>query len=125
MSVTIYHNPGCGTSRTVLAMIRETGEEPNIVEYLKSPPDRPTLIDLMTRMNITPRDLLRRKGQAYERLIADLPSLTDEQALDAMLAQPILLERPIVVTERGVRLCRPSERVLEILPPGLRQPAAS
>ena len=116
MTITIYHNPACGTSRNVLAMIRQSGEEPEIVEYLKTPPDRATLIDLIRRMGITPRALLRRKGTPYDELGLDDPKWTDDQLIDFMLAHPILINRPIVVTQKGVRLSRPSETVLEILP---------
>ena len=116
MPVTIYHNPACGTSRNVLAMIRQSGEEPTVIEYLKNPPTRERLIELIGAMGISPRDLLRRKGTPYDELGLDNPSLTDDQIIDAMLAHPILINRPIVVTDKGVRLCRPSETVLEILP---------
>jgi len=113
---TIYHNPSCGTSRNVLAMIRAAGEEPRIIEYLKTPPSREELKGLLRQMAIAPRDLLRRKGTPYDELGLDDPKWTDEQLLDLMLRHPILIERPIVVTDKGVRLCRPSETVLEILP---------
>ena len=116
MTVRIYHNPQCGTSRNVLAMIRNSGEEPEIIEYLKTPPTREKLVELIARMGISPRDLLRRKGTPSEELGLDNPDLQDEQLLDAMLAPPILINRPIVVTPRGVKLCRPSETVLDILP---------
>lgn len=116
MTVSIYHNPQCGTSRNVLAMIRNSGEEPEIIEYLKTPPTREKLVELIARMGISPRDLLRRKGTPYEELGLDNPDLTDEQLLDAMMAHPILINRPIVVTPQGVKLCRPSETVLDILP---------
>jgi arsenate reductase len=116
MSVTIYHNPACGTSRNVLALIRNSGEEPRIIAYLKTPPTRDELIDLIARMGIRVRDLLRRKGTPYDELGLGDPKLTDDQLIDAMLAHPILIERPIVVTLLGVRLCRPSEAVLAILP---------
>jgi arsenate reductase len=116
MSVRIYHNPDCGTSRNVLAMIRQSGEEPEIVEYLKTPPSRAELEDLIGRMGIGVRDLLRRKGTPYDELGLDDPSLTDAQLLDAMMAHPILINRPIVVTDMGVKLCRPSEAVLDVLP---------
>lgn len=116
MSVTIYHNPACGTSRNTLAMIRASGEEPEIVAYLETPPDRETLLGLLSAMGIGPRAILRRKGTPYDTLGLDDPSLTDDALIDAMLAHPILIERPIVVTKHGVRLCRPSETVLEILP---------
>jgi arsenate reductase len=117
MTVTIYHNPACGTSRKVLGLIRASGAEPRIVEYLKAPPDRATLLDLIARMGIAPRALLRRRGTPYDTLGLDDPALADEALVDAMLAHPVLIERPIVVTPRGVRLCRPPETVLDILPP--------
>lgn len=113
--ITIYHNPACGTSRNVLALIRNTGEEPEIIEYLKTPPTRETLVELVGRMGIHVRDLLRRKGTPFEELGLDAPTLTDDQLLDAMMAHPILINRPVVVTETAVKLCRPSETVLEIL----------
>lgn len=116
MTVRIYHNPQCGTSRNVLAMIRNSGEEPEIIEYLKTPPTREKLVELIARMGISPRDLLRRKGTPYEELGLDNPDLKDEQLLDAMMAHPILINRPIVVTPQGVKLCRPSETVLDLLP---------
>jgi len=116
VSVTIYHNPNCGTSRNVLGLIRNSGEEPRIVEYLKTPPSRVELVDLIHRMGIPVRELLRRKGTPYEELNLDAPALTDDQLIDAMLAHPILINRPIVVTPLGVKLCRPSEVVLDILP---------
>lgn len=116
MTITIYHNPKCGTSRNVLAMIRETGEEPQVVEYLNTPPSRAELVDLIARMGMTPRALLRRKGTLYDDLGLDDPALTEDALIDQMLAHPILIERPIVVTPLGVRLCRPKETVLEILP---------
>jgi arsenate reductase len=114
--VTIYHNPACGTSRNVLGLIRNSGVEPRIVEYLKTPPTREELADLIRRMGIPVRAVLRRKGTPYDELGLDAPSLTDDQLLDAMMAHPILINRPIVVTPLGVRLCRPSETVLDILP---------
>jgi arsenate reductase len=116
MSTVIYHNPACGTSRNVLGLIRNSGEEPVIIEYLKNPPSRQELISLIGRMGIPVRDLLRRKGTPYEELKLDDPTLTDDQLIDAMMAHPILINRPIVVTPRGVKLCRPSEVVLDILP---------
>jgi len=115
MPVTIYHNPACGTSRNTLAMIRESGEEPEIIEYLKTPPTKTKLKELIKAMGISPRELLRRKGTPYDELGLDDASLTDEQLVDAMVAHPLLINRPIVVTPRGARLCRPSETVLEIL----------
>lgn len=116
MAIKIYHNPKCGTSRNTLAMIRASGEEPEIVAYLDTPPDRATLLGLIRDMGLTPRDLLRRKGTPYDTLGLDDPAVSDEALIDAMLAHPILIERPIVVTPLGTRLCRPSETVLEILP---------
>ena len=114
--VTIYHNPNCGTSRNVLDLIRNAGIEPTIIEYLKAPPDRQTLLGLIKRMGIRVRDLLRRKGTPYDELGLDDPKWTDDQLIDAMLANPILINRPIVVTPLGVKLCRPSEIVLDMLP---------
>lgn len=116
MTVTIYYNPACGTSRDVLAMIRNSGEQPTVIEYLKMPPSRAELVSLVERMGISIRDLLRRKDTPYDKLGLDDPDLTDGQLLDAMMAHPILINRPIVVTPLGVRLCRPSETVLDILP---------
>ena len=115
MTVTIYHNPDCGTSRNVLGLIRNSGEEPKIIEYLKTPPSRDELKDLIGRMGMPVRDVLRQKGTPYDALGLDNPELTDEQLLDAMMAHPILINRPIVVTPAGVKLCRPSEAVLDIL----------
>ena len=116
MTVTIYHNPACGTSRNVLGLIRNAGEEPRIVEYLKTPPGRDELVDLIARMGIPVRELLRRKGTPYDDLGLDDPALSDARLIDAMMAHPILINRPIVVTPLGARLCRPSEAVLDILP---------
>ena len=116
MDITIYHNPNCGTSRNTLAMIRNTGVEPQIIEYLKTPPTREVLKDLIARAGLTVRQAIREKGTPYAELGLDNPALTDEQLLDAMLAHPILINRPFVVTSKGVRLCRPSELALEILP---------
>jgi len=116
MTVTIYHNPQCGTSRNTLAMIRNSGIEPEIVEYLQTPPSREMLADLVRRMNVPVRAVLREKGRLYEELGLSDSSLSDDQLLDAMAANPILIQRPIVITETGVRLCRPSEAVLDILP---------
>jgi arsenate reductase len=116
MTVTIYHNPACGTSRNVLALIRNSGEEPQVIEYLKTPPTREELVDLIRRMDIPVRDLLRKRGTPYEELGLDDPNLTDDQLLDAMIANPILINRPIVVSPLGVRLCRPSEAVVTVLP---------
>ncbi len=116
MSVTIYHNPACGTSRNTLGLIRNSGDEPTVVEYLKTPPSRAELVSLIARMGISPRDLLRRKGTPYDELGLDDASLSDDALIDAMMAHPILINRPIVVTPAGVKLCRPSEVVLDILP---------
>jgi arsenate reductase len=115
-NVTIYHNPQCGTSRNTLAMIRQSGEEPAVIEYLKTPPSRETLVGLLRDLGLSPRDLLRRKGTPYDALDLDNPKWTDDALIDVMLAHPVLINRPIVVTPLGVRLCRPSETVLEILP---------
>ena len=115
-SITIFHNPACGTSRNTLAMIRNSGEEPRVVEYLKTPPTGETLRGLLAAMAMAPRALLRRKGTPYDELGLDEPKWSDEQLLDFMLAHPILINRPIVVTPIGTRLCRPSEEVLDILP---------
>jgi arsenate reductase len=114
--VTIYHNPSCGTSRNVLALIRNAGVEPTIIEYLKTPPDRATLVDLLRRMNMRPRELLREKGTPYAELGLGEMRWTDEELIDQMLAHPLLINRPVVVTDWGVKLCRPSEAVLDILP---------
>ncbi len=116
VSVTIYHNPACGTSRNTLALIRNAGVEPTVIEYLKNPPDRVTLQDLLARMGIRPRELLRKKGTPYEELGLGADHWSDDQLIDQMLAHPILINRPIVVTPWGVKLCRPSEVVLDILP---------
>jgi|SRR5690554_3845326 len=115
MSIKIYHNPNCGTSRNTLAMIEASGQTPEVIEYLKTPPTREQLENLIAMMQITPRELLRQKGTPYDALRLDNPALTDEQLIDAMLAQPILINRPIVVSDKGARLCRPSERVLALL----------
>jgi len=115
MKVTIYHNPACGTSRNTLAMIRQSGEEPEIIEYLKTPPSRERLIELVKAMGIRPRALLREKGTPYAELGLADPNWSDDELIDFMLAHPILIQRPIVVTEKGVRLCRPSELVLDLL----------
>lgn len=114
--ITIYHNPDCGTSRNTLAMIRNTGAEPRVVEYLKTPPSRTELIDLIGRMEITPRQLLREKGTPFHALGLSDPKWTDDDLLDFMMQHPILMNRPVVVTPLGARLCRPSEAVLDILP---------
>jgi len=116
-SVTIYHNPACGTSRNVLALIRNAGIEPTIIEYLKTPPDRATLKSLIERMGIRPRQLLREKGTPYAELGLGSDRWTDDQLIDQMLAHPILINRPIVITPWGAKLCRPAEALLEILPP--------
>ena len=113
--VTIYHNPACGTSRNVLALIRDSGEEPHVIEYLKAPPSRDELVNLIDRMGVSVRDVLRRKGTPFDELGLDDPALTDEALIDAMMAHPILINRPIVVTGRAVKLCRPSEAVLDML----------
>jgi arsenate reductase len=115
MTVTVYHNPDCGTSRNVLAMTRNSGEAPRIIEYLQTPPSRAELVDLIARMGIPVRDLLRQKGTPYQELGLDNPDLPDDALIDAMMAHPILINRPIVVTPLGVRLCRPSYMVLDIL----------
>jgi arsenate reductase len=114
--ITIYHNPDCGTSRNTLAMIRQSGEEPKVIEYLKHPPSRERLIELIKAMDIPVRKLLREKGTPYAELDLGNPKWSDDQLLDFMLKYPILINRPIVVAPKGVRLCRPSERVLDILP---------
>jgi arsenate reductase len=116
MTITIYHNSDCGTSRNVLGLIRNTGDEPAIIEYLKSPPTRSELKYLIERMGINVRDLLREKGTPFHELGLDDASLSDNQLLDAMIKHPILINRPIVVTPLGVKLCRPSETVIDILP---------
>jgi arsenate reductase len=115
-TITIYHNPACGTSRNTLALIRNAGVEPTLIEYLKTPPDRATLERLIGQMGITPRDLLREKGTPYADLGLAAPHWTDAQLIDQMLAHPILINRPIVETPWGTKLCRPSEAVLDILP---------
>ena len=117
MDVIIYHNPDCGTSRNTLALIRNAGVEPHVVEYLKTPPSRTMLTQLVQRMGISVRALLREKGTPYAELGLGDPALTDGQLLDAMMAHPVLINRPIVVSPKGVRLCRPSEDVLDLLPP--------
>ncbi|ELP98748.1 arsenate reductase (glutaredoxin) [Pseudomonas syringae] len=118
--ITIYHNPNCGTSRNTLELIRNSGEEPAVIEYLQTPPDRATLIRLIKDMGIEVRALLRIKGTPYEELGLGDASLTDEQLIDAMVTHPILINRPIVVTPLGTRLCRPSEAVLDLLPQAQR-----
>ena len=117
MDVIVYHNPDCGTSRNTLAMIRNAGIEPHVVEYLKTPPSRALLKHLIARMGITVRALLREKGTPFQELGLGSPGLSDDQLLDAMMAHPILINRPIVVAPNGVRLCRPSEQVMDLLPP--------
>jgi arsenate reductase (glutaredoxin) len=117
MDVIIYHNPQCGTSRNTLGLIRNAGIEPHIIEYVKTPPTRLLLRQLIERMGVSVRDVIREKGTPYRELGLDDPSLNDDQLLDAMMAHPILINRPIVVTPMGVRLCRPSETVLDVLPP--------
>ena len=116
VDIVIYHNPACGTSRNTLAMIRNAGIEPHVVEYLKTPPSRALLVELIDRAGITPQDLLREKGTPYAELGLGDPSLTDDVLLDAMMAHPVLINRPLVVSPLGVRLCRPSEAVLDLLP---------
>lgn len=117
MDVIIYHNPDCGTSRNTLAMIRNAGIEPHVIEYLKTPPARALLEDLIRRAGLTPRALLREKGTPYAALGLGNPALTDDALVEAMMAHPILINRPLVVSPLGVRLCRPSEQVLDLLPP--------
>lgn len=117
MDAIIYHNPNCGTSRNTLAMIRNAGIEPHVIEYLKTPPSRALLQQLVARMGISSRDLLREKATPYAELGLADQTLTDDQLLEAMMAHPILINRPIVVTPLGVKLCRPSELVLDLLPP--------
>jgi len=121
VTVTIYHNPSCGTSRNTLAMIRQSGEEPEVIEYLKTPPSRARLVELIAAMGISPRALLREKGTPYAELGLADPKWSDDDLIDTMLAHPILINRPIVATPRGVRLCRPSELVLDLL----KKPAGS
>ncbi|MBK7170161.1 MAG: arsenate reductase (glutaredoxin) [Gammaproteobacteria bacterium] len=115
MQTVIYHNPDCGTSRNTLAMIKASGETPEVLEYLKTPPSRERLVALLSMMQISARELLRRKGTPYDELGLDDPGLTEDQLIDAMMAHPILINRPIVVTDKGARLCRPSEQVLDLL----------
>lgn len=117
MDVIIYHNPDCGTSRNTLGLIRNAGLEPHVIEYLKTPPTRLLLRQLVARMGVPVRDVLREKGTPFHELDLGNPALSDEDLLDAMMAHPILINRPIVVTPKGVRLCRPSETVLDLLPP--------
>ena len=121
--ITIYHNPACGTSRNTLAMIRAAGIEPHVVEYLKTPPSRAQLVELIARAGMTPRELLRAKEAPRQRAWAGRPSADDDALLDAMMAHPILINRPLVVSPRGVQLCRPSEAVLDLLPPASAPPS--
>ncbi len=116
MTITIYHNPACGTSRNTLAMIRQSGEEPVVIEYLKDPPSRERLVELLRAMGISACELLRQKGTPYDALGLSGPKWTEEELIDFMLEHPILINRPIVETPKGTRLCRPSEAVLDILP---------
>ncbi|MEC4718404.1 arsenate reductase (glutaredoxin) [Noviherbaspirillum sp. CPCC 100848] len=116
MDIKIYHNPSCGTSRNTLALIRNTGVEPQVIEYLKTPPNKKDLDEMIAAAGLTVREALREKGTPYAELGLENPNLTDDQLLEAMLANPILINRPFVVTPTGVRLCRPSEVVLDILP---------
>ncbi len=118
IDIVIYHNPECGTSRNALAMIRNAGIEPHVIEYLKTPPTRALLVELVGRAGMTPRDLLREKGTPFGELGLADPALSDEQLVDAMMAHPILINRPLVVSPLGVKLCRPSEAVLDLLPTG-------
>lgn len=120
--ITIYHNPRCGTSRNTLAMIRETGEEPTVIEYLRDPPSRERLLELASASGLGVRGLLRAKEALHAELGLDDPARTEADLIDAMVAHPVLINRPIVVTPLGTRLCRPSERVLEILPRPLPHP---
>ena len=115
MTITIYHNPNCGTSRKVLGMLREAGATPVVIEYLKTPPTRAELKTLLNQMGIAPRQLLRRRGTPFDELGLDDPAKTDEQLIDAILAHPILMERPVVVTANGTAICRPAEKVMELL----------
>ena len=121
MSVTIYHNPACGTSRNTLALVQATGTEPQVIEYLTTPPSREELVSLLERMGIAPRELLRQKGTPYAELGLDDPGLDDAALIDAMMTHPILINRPIVVGPNGVKLCRPSELVLDVLDRPLRE----
>ncbi|MGN7725018.1 arsenate reductase (glutaredoxin) [Luteimonas sp. 22616] len=122
--ITIYHNPACGTSRNTLALIRNAGIEPRVIEYLKDPPDRETLAGLIAAMDVPARDVLRAKETAYAELHLDDPSLGDDALIDAMLEHPVLIQRPIVVSPLGTRICRPSEAVLDLLPSPQRGPFA-
>ncbi|SMC44140.1 arsenate reductase [Fulvimarina manganoxydans] len=118
MPTTIYHNPNCGTSRNVLAMLRQAGEDPEVIEYLKNPPSRDLLQQLLDMMGLTPREILREKGTPYHELGLGDPKLSDDELLSAMMEHPILINRPIVVTDKGAALCRPSEAVMALLPEG-------
>ena len=118
IDIVIYHNAECGTSRNALAMIRNAGTEPHVIEYLKTPPTRALLVELIDRAGMVPRDLLREKGTPYAELGLEDTSLSDDELLDAMIAHPILINRPLVVSPLGVKLCRPSEAVLDLLPTG-------
>lgn len=118
MPITIYHNPKCGTSRNTLAMIRESGEEPEVIEYLKTPPGRDRLVALIAEMGIPVRDLLRQKGTPYDELGLDDPKWTDDQLIDFIVEHPILMNRPVVVSPKGAKLCRPSEEVIDLLADG-------
>ena len=115
MKPLIFHNPNCGTSRNTLAIMKASGEQPEVVEYLKNPPSRDELVELLAKMNISPRELLRSKEAINDELGLDNPELSDDEIIDAMIAHPILINRPIVVTNKGAALCRPSERVFELL----------
>jgi arsenate reductase (glutaredoxin) len=115
IAATIYHNPNCGTSRKVLGMLRDSGQELKVIEYLKNPPTKTELKDLLTKLSMTPRELLRRKGTPFDELGLDDKSKTDDALIDAILAHPILMERPVVVTAKGVKICRPAEKVMELL----------
>jgi arsenate reductase (glutaredoxin) len=116
ITATIYHNPSCGTSRRVLGMLRDAGVKPHVIEYLKTPPTKDELRSLIKRMGVPVRSVLRQRGTPYAELGLDDPKLSDDQLLDAMIEHPILIERPVVVTDMGVKLCRPAETVFEILP---------
>ena len=120
IDIVIYHNPECGTSRNTLAIIRNAGIEPHVIEYLKTPPNRPRLVSLIARMGISARQLLREKGTPFAELGLADPTLSDDQLIDAMIEHPILINRPIVVSPLGVKLCRPSEEVLDLLPSAQR-----
>jgi len=122
--ITIYHNPACGTSRNTLALIRNAGIEPRVIEYLKDPPDRETLAGLIAAMGVPARDVLRAKEAAYAELHLDDPALGDDALIDAMLEHPVLIQRPIVASPLGTRMCRPSEAVLDLLPSPQRGPFA-